>query len=130
MENIIVDTDILIDLIRDIPQIVAEIKKLETENKLCTTDINAFELYWGAYKSKQHEKELTSVKRVLNTLFIASTSEDSMEVAAKIITDLEKSGSIIPLRDLFIGAICLTNSFKLLTRNKKHYENIEGLKLL
>lgn len=131
MENtIIVDSDILIDLIREVPEVVEQIKKLEVESELGTTDINVFELYLGAYKSHKKEKELASVKGALNALFLTSTDEDSMEMAAKIITDLEKEGKIIPLRDLFIGAICLTNSFKLFTRNKKHFERIEGLKLL
>lgn len=130
MEKIIVDSDILIDLIREVPGTVERIKQLEAENELGTTDINAFELYWGAYKSHNKEKELASVKGALNTLFLASTNEDSMEMAAKIISDLEKKGKMIALRDLFIGGICLTNSFKLFTRNKKHFENIEGLKLL
>ena len=130
MENIVVDSDILIDLIRKVPQIVDHIKQLESENKLGTTDVNVFELYWGAYKSHKKENELASVKGVLNSLFLASTNKDSMEIAAKIITDLEKKGKVIALRDLFIGAICLTNSFKLLTGNKKHFENIEGLELL
>ena len=130
MENIIVDSDILIDLIREIPEVVDRIKQLEIENKLGTTDINVFELYWGAYKSHNKEKELSAVKGALNTLFLISTDEDSMEMAAKIIIDLEKKGKPIALRDLFIGVICLTNSFKLLTRNKKHFETIEGLELI
>lgn len=130
MENIVVDSDILIDLIREVPEIVNQIKQLEVENTLGTTDINVFELYWGAYKSHKKESELAAVKGVLNSLFITSTNKDSMEMAAKIIADLENKGKPVALRDLFIGAICLTNSFKLFTRNKKHFENIEGLKLL
>lgn len=130
MEKIIVDSDILIDIIRNIPQIVEEIKKLEVQNELGTTDINAFELYLGAYKSRHQEKELASVKGVLNALFLANTNEDAMETAAKIMVGLEKKGKLIALRDMLIGAICLTNSFKLFTRNKRHFENIEGLKLV
>lgn len=130
MGNIIVDSDILIDLMREVPETVDKIKQLETENELGTTDINIFELYWGAYKSKRQEKELASIKGILSTLFLTSTNKDSMEMAAKIMADLEKKGKIISLRDLFIGSICLTNSFKLFTRNKKHFEKLEGLKLL
>lgn len=130
MEKIIIDSDVLIDLLKNIPATIEKIKELKEKNELGTTDVNAFELYLGAYKSKKHEKELADVKGLLNTLSLTSTNEDSMEMAAKILVDLEKGGRPIALRDLFIGAICLTNSFQLWTRNKKHFENIEGLKLL
>ncbi len=118
------------DILKDIPETIEKIKELKGENELGTTDINVFELYLGAYKSKNQEKELADIKGLLNTLFITSTDKDSMEMAAKIIADLEKKGRPIDLRDLFIGAMCLTNSFKLLTRNRKHFENIERLELV
>ena len=130
MEKIILDSDVLIDLLKNIPKTVEKIKALKHDNELGTSDINAFELYLGAYKSRHQEKELADVKGLLNTLFLTSTNEDSMEMAAKILANLEKKGNPIALRDLFIGSICLTNSFKLFTRNKKHFEKIEGLKLV
>lgn len=130
MGKIIIDSDVLIDFLKNMPQTIEKIKELKEDNELGTTDINAFELYLGAYKSKKQEKELADVKGLLNTLFLSSTNEDSMEIAAKILSDLEKKGKPIALRDLFIGSICLTNSFKLYTRNKKHFEKIEGLSLL
>ncbi|MBI2084579.1 MAG: type II toxin-antitoxin system VapC family toxin [Candidatus Aenigmarchaeota archaeon] len=130
MGKIIIDSDVLIDFLKSVPQATEKIKELEEDNELGTTDINAFELYLGAYKSKKQEKELADVKGLLNTLFLSSADEDSMEIAAKILSDLEKRGKPLALRDLFIGSICLTNSFKLFTRNKKHFESIEGLELV
>ncbi len=130
MGKIIIDTDVLIDFLKSMPQTIEKIKELKDDNELGTTDINVFELYLGAYKSKKQEKELADVKGLLNTLFLSSTNEDSMEIAAKILSDLEKRGKPLALRDLFIGSICLTSSFKLFTRNKKHFEAIEGLELI
>jgi len=130
MGKIIIDSDVLIDFLKSVPQATERIKELKEDNELGTTDINAFELYLGAYKSKKQEKELADVKGLLNTLFLSSTNEDSMEIAAKILSDLERRGKPLALRDLFIGSICLTNSFKLFTRNKKHFETIEGLELI
>ncbi|MEM4311923.1 MAG: hypothetical protein QXX95_05995 [Nitrososphaerales archaeon] len=63
---------------------VEKIRNFEIQNELGTTDINTFELYWGAYKSRYQEKEVASAKGVLNSLFLASTSEDVMETAAKL----------------------------------------------
>lgn len=130
MGKIIIDSDVLIDFLKNIPQTIEKIKELKEDNELGTTDINAFELYLGAYKNTKKEKELADVKGLLNTLFLSSTNEDSMEIAAKILSNLEKRGKPLALRDLFIGSICLANSFKLFTRNKKHFETIEGLELI
>jgi len=73
--GLIVDTDILIDLLRKKDYAVLLIEKLEEETYLTTSAINAFELYRGAYKSQNQEKNLASVKGLLNSLFILNTLE-------------------------------------------------------
>lgn len=130
MEKIVLDTDVLIGLLRNDQTTTELVKALEKENELGATDINAFELYRGAYKSNKSEGELAATKGLLNTLFLAGTNAAAMELAAKIIIDLERKGNPVDIRDLFIGSICLVNSFKLLTRNKKHFEKLKGLKLV
>ncbi len=130
MENkIIIDSDVLIDFLRT-GEKSSLLSNLQEANDIGTTDINAFALYYGAFKSKKQDENLAATKGLLNSLFLASTSEDSMEIAAKVISDLERMGKAIDMRDLFIASICLTNSFKLLTNNRKHFENISGLVLL
>ena len=79
-DGLIVDTDILIDLLRKKDYAVSLIKKLEDEVELATSAINAFELYRGAYKSRNQEKNLASVKGLLNSLRMLNTDEDSMEI--------------------------------------------------
>jgi len=131
MENrIIADTDVLINFMRGKREETGLITKLSKEDVLGTTDINAFELYYGAYKSSRQDENLAATKGLLNSIFLVSTSEDSMEMAAKIIVDLEKRGKLIDIKDLLIASICLTNSFSLLTNNKRNFENVEGLKLV
>ncbi len=134
MENvesrIIVDSNVLINFLRGRKDDIELIRKLASEKILGTTDINAFELYYGAYKSNRQDESLALAKGLLNSLFLVSTNEDSMEIAAKVMADMEKKGKTIDMRDMFIGAICLTNSLSLLTHNKKHFENIEGLVLV
>ena len=131
VENrIVVDSNILINFLRGKPEDVELLNSLSKESILGTTDINAFELYYGAYKSSRQDENLAAAKGLLNSLFLIGTGEDSMEIAAKLITNLETEGRTIDMRDLFIAAICLTNALPLLTKNKKHFENIQGLKLV
>jgi len=50
----IIDTDILIDLLRNKKEAVAFVSGLEQKKiELATTVINAFELHYGAHKSRQ-----------------------------------------------------------------------------
>ena len=128
MDNkILIDTDILIDFLRGDKNTTETIKRISTE-RLITTDINAFELYHGAYKSKNKQINVANIEDLLNSLELLSTNRESMRKAAELIADLDKKGASIDIADLFIASICLINSASLLTRNKKHFERM-GVRL-
>ncbi len=134
MENVedglIVDTDILIDLLRKKDYAVSLVKKFEEESELATSAINAFELYRGAYKSRNQEKNLASVKGLLNSLRMLNTDEDSMEMAGRITASLERDGNMIDIRDLLIALIALVNGFGVLTNNVAHFKRIKYLRVV
>ncbi len=129
-DGLIVDTDILIDLLRKKDYAVSLIKKLEDGVELATSAINAFELYRGAYKSRNQEKNLASVKGLLNSLRILNTDEDSMEIAGKITASLERDGNMMDIRDLLIASIALVNGFGVLTNNVGHFNKIKHLRVV
>ena len=129
-DGLIVDTDILIDLLRKKDYAVSLIKKLEDKVELATSAINVFELYRGAYKSRNQEKNLASVKGLLNSLRILNTDEDSMEIAGKITASLERTGNMMDIRDLLIASIALVNGFGVLTNNVGHFNKIKHLKVV
>lgn len=52
------------------------------------------------------------------------------KTASNIYKELEKSGLGLEFRDVFIGAIAISNDCILATLNKKHFSKIKGLKLL
>ncbi len=134
MENVeaglIVDTDILIDLLRKKDYAASHIKKLEDEVELATSAINAFVLYRGAYKSRNQERNLASVKGLLNSLRMLNTDDDSMEIAGKITASLERDGNMMDIRDLLIASISLVNGFGVLTNNVGHFTKIKHLKVV
>ena len=129
-DRLIVDTDILIDLLREKDYAISLVKEFEEELELATSAINAFELYRGAYKSRNQEKNLASVKGLLNSLRMLNTDEDSMEMAGKIIASLERDGNMIDIRDLLIASIALVNGFGVLTNNVAHFNKIKHLRVV
>ena len=130
MENsIALDTDILVNLLRGIPETVRWIKEYEEKYEFITTVINVFELYAGAYKDVNVEKKISDVNELLQNFKILDFSTESAKEAGKHKAKLENQGLIIDRGDLFIGVIALVNGVALKTNNKKHFERIEGLKL-
>ncbi|MFP3946820.1 MAG: type II toxin-antitoxin system VapC family toxin [Archaeoglobaceae archaeon] len=128
-DRVIVDTNILVDLLTNKPNAVEFFNRMQN-NALATTDINAFELYFGAYKSKKQEKNLAATKGLLNSLILFTTSEDAMEVAGKIMARLEEEGRSIEIRDLLIGAIAMTTGFAVATNNNEHFKRVDGLEVI
>jgi predicted nucleic acid-binding protein len=125
MESIVLDTDILIDFLRNKREAVLLVESLRNEN-LATTGINAFELFWGAYRAKS---QLESVEKLLNSIIMLNTTKESMREAGRITASLDSQGNQINVGDLLIAAICKVNNYTIATNNKKHFERIEGLKL-
>ncbi len=104
---------------------LALVESLRNEN-LATTAINAFELFWSAYRIKS---QLMAVERLLNSVILLNTTKKSMREAGRIAADLDSQGIQINVGDLLIAAICKVNNYAIATNNKKHFERIEGLKL-
>lgn len=127
----VIDTDILIDLLRNVKETVTFISKIEeNETPLSTTVINAFELYYGAHKSKQQKQNLKATRKLLNRLILLPLEPTSAETAGHIYAELETKGQPIGLRDSLIGAITLSNGFRIATKNVKHLQKITGLTVI
>ncbi len=98
--------------------------------ELATTVVNLFELFLGAFKYREAKTSLTGVKGLSSTLRILSFTEEASELAAKILSGLEKAGRGIEIRDLLVGATALQETYAVATQNKKHYQPIPRLTAL
>ena len=122
MEKVILDTSVLVDFTRNKEGAVSFVKSLSEKYEICATDINIFELYYGAYLSRQIDKNVAAIKGLINTMLVFSTTAESMEISAKIIADLDKKGQKIEIRDVLIAGICLVNSCPIVTQDRRHFE--------
>jgi tRNA(fMet)-specific endonuclease VapC len=94
---------------------------------LATTAINAFELYFGAHKSRQTAQTLQAKKTLLKRLILLPLSARSAKMAGHIYAELELDGHPIGLRDTFIAAIALTRKCSVTTRNTEHFKKVKDL---
>jgi len=129
-DTIALDTNILVDLLREIPKTIKWIKEYKDKYELSTTIINVFELYAGAYKDVNVEKKISDINELLQNFKILDFSIKCAKEAGKQKAKLESQGLMIDRGDLFIGSIVLSNNLPLKTNNKKHFERIEGLRLV
>lgn len=125
-DKVCLDTDFLVNFLRNKKEEVSFI--LENENKVffTTTYINLFELYYGAYKSKNNNNVL-KIEELQHRLKVLNLSKEAVRKAGQDLAELEKNGTPIDFRDLLIGCIAQTEGFSLKTNNKKHFEKITGL---
>ncbi len=85
----IIDTDLLIDLLRNQKQATAFITKLEEKNYiLATTAINIFELHHGAHKSVESEKNLQAIQVLISRLSIFPFTSKAAQKAGHIYAQL------------------------------------------
>lgn len=129
-DKICLDTDFLVDFLRNGKEEVEFLKENEINKDLATTYINLFELYYGAYKSKAMENNLNSISLMLSRINLLNFSIESAKKAGEILAKLEKEGKMMEFRDLFIGTIALVNGYSIKTRNVGHFSRIEGLNII
>jgi len=101
----VLDTNVIIEIAGGNRKVLDEV--LSADSQFYITSITRFEIMVGAPK-------LTELN-LIDSLDCLNFDKDSADVSARIYKELKKKGKEMSLRDLFIGAICIRNSQKLIT---------------
>ena len=125
-ESLVVDTDVLVANLRGKDAVLRDL----ADKALSTTVVNAFELFHGAYRSRESVANLSSTRGLLSTLGLLDLDAASAERAGQVLSQLQKSGETIEVRDLLVGCIARENDRPLLTFNVKHFQRIPGLRVV
>lgn len=124
------DSTFLIDLLRGNKTAAATLERYESVNAdLFISTISVMELVNGVHLSSNIEKEYSKVKGIVSSFLELNFDIDCAFLAGKIEADLTKKGEMIETEDIMIAATAINNNQILLTRNKKHFENIAKLKI-
>ena len=125
--KICLDTDFLVNFLTNKKEEVDFVRENEASADFATTYLNLFELYYGAYRSKDSQNKLGIIPPLLSRINVLNLSDESVEKAGEIQAKLRQKGKMIKFRDLLIGTIALVNGYSIKTKNIKHFERIEGL---
>ena len=123
------DSGIIIANFRGDELIKERLHNLSVE-ELFITPVVLCELYRGAFLSSNSEKNKLLVEKLLERVNILNFDISACEIFGRAYKNLKQSGKLTQESDLMIASICISNNVTLITRNKKHFENIKGLKLL
>ena len=120
----IADTDVLIDYLagKGEAEAVARLLRCGT---LRTTVISRFELL----SSAKNPKQLARLVELLGAVPSLGLDDAAADAASEIRRSLERSGNSIGMADSLIAGIVTSNGGTLLTRNRRHFERVQGIRL-
>lgn len=123
---ILADTDVLIDYLMGTQPMASQVLEYSESDTLQTSAITCFELLSGAKEGKRGDK----VRHLVATIPVLPLDREAATRAAAVRQQLTHSGLSIGMADSLIAGIALANGLPLLTRNRKHFEHVEGLRVL
>ena len=121
----VADTDVLIDFLAGVEPAAARVAAELERGSLQTTAVNRFELMSGARSARQE----SLIVRLLAAIPALPLDEAAADHAAAVRRSLERSGAAIGMADSLIAGIVLQHGAELLTRNRRHFERVAGLRL-
>ncbi len=123
MEKIILDTNILIEVLKGNGSIVEKLEKQKFE--YCISSITVMELYFGAL----NKVELFSLKKFIKLFEIIELNDNISTISTELIFQYAKSHNLT-IPDSLIASTAISEKIKLYTLNLKDFRYIDGLTLL
>lgn len=121
---VVVDTDLLIDFLRGQGAGVGTVRTLIRERRLRVTTITAFELRVGT----DFLERSADILRLFRSRTLALDLQAGLR-AGEVSAALARVGRGIGMADCLQAGICLRHDLPLATRNRRHFERVDGLRL-
>jgi tRNA(fMet)-specific endonuclease VapC len=121
----LLDTNVVIAILRDTSARAAQRAKRETINDLGVSSIVAHELYFGAFRSRQERHNLSRLDAL--RFPIVEFDRDDARRAGLIRVELASRGVPIGPYDVLIAGQALNRSLILVTRNTREFSRVSGL---
>jgi tRNA(fMet)-specific endonuclease VapC len=127
--NLILDTNICIDLIRDRPPSLLERFSAHAVGDIGISVITLAELEYGVSKSSRPAKNREALEQFVSPLEVAAFERQATTVYGRLRAALEKKGQSIGSMDLLIAAHAVSLDARLITHNVREFARVPGLKI-
>ena len=122
------DATFLIDIMSNDADAIKKADELERMGiALLVGAPTIFELYVGVSMSNKAEQERSTISSVISSLAQVPFDYESARAAGVIYGDKMKRGSMIDPEDAMLAGISQVHGHPIITRNIKHFSNIEGV---
>ncbi|MBI3209700.1 MAG: type II toxin-antitoxin system VapC family toxin [Candidatus Solibacter usitatus] len=125
MAYVLADSDILIDGLSGREDAVCRLKSEREKGLLRTSWINRVEVLVGASTLSQQR----IIEEFLDRIPILEFNFSAARHAARTRRELLRDGKGMALPDCLIAGIALAHGAELLTRNLRHFQRVDGLRL-
>lgn len=122
---ILIDSDILIDVSRGVPEAIGTLQRIVDENEAAISTITQMELIVGA----RNHRELRSLDAFLQDFRVFKLNERISDLAIDLLHRFRLSHGLL-LADSLIAASALVHEIPFISKNPKHFRFIEALTLL
>lgn len=127
---LVLDTSFIIDVMRGNRAALTRLSNLEDDDDLlCTTSLNALELFRGAYLSPKKDEKIAKVRRILDQLLVLPITEETYDIYGAISAALISKGLQIGDFDEIIAAIAISHDARIITRDQ-HFDRLPMLKVM
>ena len=123
MEKIVLDTNILIEVLKGNENIIKKLEK--SDLMLCISSITVMELYFGAL----NKQELFRLKKFIHLFEVIEINENISEISSELIFLYAKSHNLA-IPDSLIASTAINANIPLYTLNIKDFRYIDGLNLI
>jgi predicted nucleic acid-binding protein len=125
MSNLLIDTDVLIDVSRSIPEAVNCLQIIEPHITLAISTITQMELLVGCCNNREQRQ----LERFLMRFEVLAFNERISERAVGLLQQYRLSHNLL-IPDALIAATSLFWNIPFVTKNQRDYRFIDGLLLL
>ncbi len=124
----IADTSFVIDVMAKDPAAVRKARELEQDGlSIMVGSPTVFELFAGVALSRKAEEEKTKIMTILSSLPQLNLDFPSGRDGGMIYGEKMRMGRTIDPEDAMLAGIARVKVEKILTRNVKHFSDIEGV---
>jgi predicted nucleic acid-binding protein len=124
-EPAIVDTDVLIDVGRDVEEAIASLEQIEERSTPTISVVTQMELLVGC----QNKAELRKLERFLRRFHVVKLNERISDTAVELLRRYRLSHGLL-IADALIAATALSLDISFMTKNQRDYRFITSLRLL
>jgi predicted nucleic acid-binding protein len=122
--DLVVDTDILIDVGRGVSEAVAYLQDAERLSTLAVSTVTQMELFIGC----RNKRELGEIEKFLRRFQVIKLSEVISDTAVALLKQYRLSHNLL-IPDALIAATALSLDAPLASKNQRDFRFINGLKL-